>query len=124
MNKELHLLAVRALYHEVVLEVGAATDGRLIAFINPRNIGLQYIRKLDLYLADVPDKCPQQLQQANFAVRMILELLPENMLEKFSWHPWSAFSSENLKLLYRKQRNMKWLEAISLDEDILEELEA
>jgi hypothetical protein len=49
--------------------------------------------------------------------------LPENILEKFSWHPWSAFSSENLQLLYRKQQKMRWLEAIALDKDILPELE-
>jgi hypothetical protein len=70
----------------------------------------------------VTDKC-NQLQQANLAVRMLLEFLPENILEKFSWHPWSSFSAENLQLLYRKQRRMKWLEAIALDRDIIEDLE-
>jgi hypothetical protein len=90
--------------------------------VNPRNIGLPHIRKLDLYLADVTDKC-NQLQQANLAVRMLLEFLPENVLEKFSWHPWSAFSSENLMMLYTKQRRMKWLEAIALDSEVLPKLE-
>lgn len=61
--------------------------------------------------------------QYNFAVRMLLEFLPENQLEKFSWHPWEAFSSENLMVLFRKQRRMKWLEAIALDRDILDDLE-
>jgi hypothetical protein len=79
------------------------------------------VRKLDLYLADVLDKC-NQLQQANFAIRMILELLPENILEKFSWHPWSPFSAENLILLYKKQKRMRWLEAIALEKDCLAEL--
>jgi hypothetical protein len=76
---------------------------------------------LDLYLADVLDKC-NQLQQANFAMRMILELLPQDILEKFSWHPWSPFSGENLILLYKKQRKMKWLEGIALDRDVLEDI--
>jgi hypothetical protein len=64
-----------------------------------------------------------QSPQYNFAIRMLLEFLPEDQLEKFSWHPWDLFSSENLMLLYRKQRRMKWLEAIALDKDILEDLE-
>lgn len=80
------------------------------------------MRKLDLYLADVIDKC-NQLQQANFAIRMILELIPENQLEKFSWHPWSPFSGDNLVLLYKKQKRMKWMESISLDRDVLPELQ-
>lgn len=81
------------------------------------------MRKLDLYLAETLDKCNQQ-QQANFAIRMILELLPENILEKFSWHPWSPFSGDNLVLLYKKQKRMKWLEGIALDKDVLSELQS
>jgi hypothetical protein len=80
------------------------------------------VRKLDLYLADVLDKCNQQYQ-ANFAIRMILELLPEDQLEKFSWHPWSPFSGDNLVLLYQKQKRMRWLESISLDRNVLEDLQ-
>lgn len=38
-------------------------------------------------------------------------------------HPWTAFSADNLKLLYKKQKNMKWLEGISLDRNVLPELE-
>jgi hypothetical protein len=119
---QLHQITVRHLYREVTLEVGSATDTKLTAFINPRNIGLPHIRKMDLYLAEVMDKC-NQLQQAHFAIRMILEFLPENILEKFSWHPWSPFSAENLVLLYKKQRRMKWLEGIALDKNCIEELE-
>lgn len=87
-SKQLHSIAVRQLYYEVTLDLGSPNDMRIAAFLNPRNIGLQHLRKLDLYLADVVDKC-NQVQQANFAITMILELLPENILEKFSWHPWS-----------------------------------
>jgi hypothetical protein len=117
--KQLHEIAVRNLYYEVTLDVGSPHDTRLAAFLNPKNIGLKHVRKLDLYLADVIDKCNQQ-QQANFAIRMILELLPEDQLEKFSWSP---FSGDNLVLLYRKQKRMRWLESISLDRNVLEELQ-
>lgn len=68
------------------------------------------------------DKC-NQLQQAHFAIRMILELLPENILEKFSWHPWSPFSGDNLVVLYKKQKRMKWLEGIALDKEVLDEIQ-
>jgi hypothetical protein len=102
--------------------VGSPSDTKLGAFLNPKNIGLRHVRKLDLYLADVLDKC-NQLTQANFAIRMILELLPENILEKFSWHPWSPFSGDNLVLLYKKQKRMKWLEGISLDREVTTEIQ-
>lgn len=115
---QMHKITVRKLYHEVTLEVGSSTDAKLTSFINPRNIGLPHIRKLDLYLAEVADKC-NQLQQAHFAIRMILEFLPENILEKFSWHPWSPFLADNLVLLYKKQRRMEWLEGIALDRNVL-----
>ncbi|KAL1616554.1 hypothetical protein UCDDS831_g01454 [Diplodia seriata] len=120
--KQLHQIAVRNLYREVTLNVGSTADLNLGAFLNPRNIGLNYIRRLHIYLAEVEDK-RNQLQQAHFAVRMILEFLPENILERFSWHPWQPFSAENLLLLYRKQRQMTWLEGISLDRNILDQLE-
>ena len=118
----MHEIAVRHLYKEVTLDVGSPNDMKLSAFLNPKNIGLPYIRELDLYLADVVDKC-NQLQQAHFAIRMILELLPQDILEKFSWHPWSPFSGDNLVLLYKKQRRLKWLEAIALDKNVLSEIQ-
>jgi hypothetical protein len=104
----------------MTLDIGSSNDMKLAPMLNPKNIGLQYIRKLDIYLAE--GKGNQQ-QQANFAIRMILELLPENILEKFSWHPWSPFAGDNLVLLYKKQKRMKWLEGIALDRDVLDEVQ-
>ncbi|KAJ4312828.1 hypothetical protein N0V94_007252 [Neodidymelliopsis sp. IMI 364377] len=121
-SHELRKIAVRHLYREVTIDVGSPKDARLGAFLSSKNIGLQHIRKLDLYLTDVLDKC-NQIHQANFAVRMILELLPENILDKFSWHPWSPFSGDNLILLYKKQKRLKWAESIALDRNVLDELQ-
>jgi hypothetical protein len=59
------------------------------------------------------------MQQAQLMCRMILEFLPEDILEKFSWCPWYDYSAENVLLLYRKQRKLKWLEVVRLDKDIL-----
>jgi hypothetical protein len=121
-SKQLREISVRRLYREVTIDVGSSKDTRLAAFLNPKNIGLQHIRKLDLYLTDVLDKC-NQIHLANLAVGMILELLPENILEKFSWHPWSPFSGDHLVLLYKKQKRMKWAESIALDRNVLDELQ-
>lgn len=54
---------------------------------------------------------------------MILELLPEDILERFSWCPWKAFRTENLLLLFKRQRKLKNLDVIRLDKDILPALE-
>ena len=104
--KQLHEIAVRQLYKEVTLDHGSPNEIHFASFLSPKNIGLPHLRRLDLFLADVPEKC-NQLQHANFVVRMILELLPEDILECFSWHPWSPFSGDNLLLLYKKRKRMK-----------------
>lgn len=81
-NKELHEIGVRSLYHSVSLDLGSPADSKLAAFLNPRNIGLKWIRQLRLYLAQVEDACNQDVQ-ATFATRLIIEMLPENTLEEF-----------------------------------------
>ncbi|KAF2753606.1 hypothetical protein EJ05DRAFT_165717 [Pseudovirgaria hyperparasitica] len=121
-SKQLHEIAVRPLYNEVTLDIGSPQDILLSSFLSPNNIGLKHIKKVDLYLATVLDPC-NQLQQANFTIRLLIEFLPENILEKFSWHPWELFSGENLLLLYKKQRRMKWMEAIAMDRPMVAELE-
>nr|POE84789.1 hypothetical protein CFP56_78140 [Quercus suber] len=114
VNKQLHELAVKPLYRHIALDLGSPNDNRLSAFLSPRNIGLQHIKRIRLYLATVPDRRNQK-QQADFATRMLLEFLPENVLEEFSWCPWEPFSTDNLILLYKRQRKMKWLEVMDLD---------
>ncbi|SMR56272.1 unnamed protein product [Zymoseptoria tritici ST99CH_3D1] len=135
VSKECQKIAVRFLYRSVALDLGSPNDSRLSAFLNPRNIGLKHIKQLRLYLAGVHDRCNQE-QQAHFATRMILEFLPEDVLEEFrygwsktvdedgefGWCPWRPFSTDNLLLLYRKQRKMKWLEVIDFDRNALPEL--
>ena len=121
VNKQLHEIAVRFLYRNIALDLGSPKDARLSAFLNPRNIGLKHIRQLRLYLAQVNDRCNQELL-AHFATRMLLEFLPANVLEEFSWCPWKSFSADNLMLLYKNQRKLKWLEIMDLDVDVLPEL--
>ncbi|GIZ48311.1 hypothetical protein CKM354_001137800 [Cercospora kikuchii] len=121
VSKKFHAIAVRSLYRNVALDLGGDHDTRLSSFLNPRNIGLQHIRQLRLYLAESADRCNQE-RQAQFATRMILEFLPEDVLEEFSWCPWKAFAADTLLLLYKRQRKMKWLEVMDLDRDVLPEL--
>lgn len=82
VSKELHEIAVRFLYHDVSLDLGSVNDNFMPALLNPRNIGLKHIRQIRLYLANKTDRCNQE-QQATFATRMLLEFLPENILEEF-----------------------------------------
>lgn len=82
VSKQFHKLAVRFLYRNVSLDLGSDNDNRLSSFLNPRNIGLKHIRQLRLYLAESTDRCNQE-RQAQFATRMILEFLPEDILEEF-----------------------------------------
>lgn len=82
VSKELHGIAVRFLYHRISLDLGSFKDNLIPSFLSPRNIGLKHIRQIHLYLAHVTDRCNQE-QQATFATRMLLEFLPENILEEF-----------------------------------------
>lgn len=93
MSKECQKIAVRFLYRSVALDLGSPNDSRLSAFLNPRNIGLKHIKQLRLYLAGVHDRCNQE-QQAHFATRMILEFLPEDVLEEFRYG-WSKTVDED-----------------------------
>lgn len=82
VSKEFHGIAVRFLYHRISLDLGSFKDNLMPAFLSPNNIGLKYIRQIHLYLAHVTDRCNQE-QQATLATRMLLEFLPENILEEF-----------------------------------------
>jgi hypothetical protein len=82
VSREFHEIAVRFLYHRISLDLGSFKDNLMPSFLSPRNIGLKYIRQIHLYLAHVTDRCNQE-QQATFATRMLLEFLPENILEEF-----------------------------------------
>jgi hypothetical protein len=52
-----------------------------------------------------------------------LRVIIKDILEKFSWHPWSPFSGDNLLLLYKRQKRMKWMESVALDRDVVGELQ-
>ena len=139
---------MKPLYRSVALDLGSANDSRLSAFLQPSNIGLKHIKKIRLYLVKPGDRCCDREQQAQLMSRMILGFLPDDILEEFryakidrykeharsvtrygctdeghsSWCPWKPFSADNLLLLYRRQRNLKWVELMDLDRDVLPDL--
>lgn len=39
-----------------------------------------------------------------------------------SWCPWRPFSTDNMLLLYQRQKKLKWLEVVDMDRPMLEEL--
>lgn len=125
VNKECHELAVKPLYRYIDLDIGSHHDGRLATCFSPRNIGVPHIRSIHLYLADEQHDRDKRntVDQAHLVTRMILELLPADILERFSWCPWKAFKVDNLLLLYRRQRKLKNLEVIRLDKDFTPMLE-
>lgn len=103
----------------MTLDVGGASDLRISALINPRNRGLHFIRSVKIYLAATEHPCSNELQQAQFAVRTLLEAIPRDILEDFEWCPWFDFNYESFLLLLRRQQRVKWLNVIRLDPDNL-----
>lgn len=110
-------------------------DEHIVTMLNTENIGLKSIREVELYLTKRPadpvspcSRCIRKkdtapLRQSNLTVRLMLELLPRNQLEIFRWHPWDPFGADNMALLLRRQKNLKWFGAIGLDKDWDEKLE-
>ena len=110
MNKELQEIATPILYRTVKLMIGGPKDMRLSAGLLSRdNPGLKHIRRLFLDLERVPVQKPETeasdgssdeaeefedagigIRQANFTMRLLLDVIPVNTLEHF----WYDISSE------------------------------
>ncbi|KAI9788206.1 MAG: hypothetical protein M1816_007058 [Peltula sp. TS41687] len=58
----------------------------------------------------VQEEKKKRWRPAHFTVRLLIELLPENILEKFRWSSYDEFSVENFILLCKKQKNLKWID--------------
>ncbi|GAB7341036.1 hypothetical protein MBLNU457_7363t2 [Dothideomycetes sp. NU457] len=114
VSKACHEIAVRYLYHTVTLSIGGPNDGRLAAFLNPNNKGLQHLRAVCLELAKIDDICKQD-QMADVMVRMIVSSIPRDVLEEFDWCHWTKFSLDSLLILHERQRRMKVLQALTVD---------
>ena len=123
-SKSLRAIATPPLYRELFLPVGGHNDIRVSGLLSRTNPGLQHIRKVYLRLERVPcqhldfqtnsDSSDDEDQvevkhediagaarQAQFTVRLLLDFLPNDILEKFKWVPFQ-FVQFHQNTLYRK----------------------
>ena len=103
-NKQLRDIATPPLYRKVLLFIGGHKDIRVSGLLSQTNPGIQHIRKLYLQLDKMPITTPDfQLnsddssedegevqivelgaaRQAQFTVRLLLDFLPNDILENF-----------------------------------------
>ncbi|KAK6005304.1 hypothetical protein QM012_008083 [Aureobasidium pullulans] len=125
-SKRLYDVAVKELYHTVSLEIGTRSDLRLSAMLHPSNAGLKHIKNLRIQFTpqhiDISEADTSRVQTI---VRMLIDFLPENILEDFEWSPWLAFDQETFISLLDRQKRLQWLTALRLDGvDAIEKLEA
>ena len=108
-SKSLRAIATPPLYREVSLFVGGHKDIRVSGLLSRTNPGVEHIREIYLHLEKVPcqdldfqtnsddsseDEVEVKLEdsagaarQAQFIVRLLLDFLPNDILETFRWVP-------------------------------------
>ena len=108
-SKSLRAIATPPLYREVFLSIGGHKDIRVSGLLSRTNPGVEHIRKIYLHLEKVPyqisdfqtnsddsseDEVEVKLEdsasaarQAQFIVRLLLDFLPNDILEIFRWVP-------------------------------------
>lgn len=140
-SKRLRDIATPPLYRKVLLFIGGHKDIRVSGLLSRSNPGIQHIRKVYLQLEKTPipaldihvnsddsseDEEDAQIEdivgaarQAQFTVRLLLDFLPNDILEKFSWHEWEPFSMDNWVLLMKKQKRLKAVEIEPVDRNFM-----
>ena len=108
-SKSLRDIATPPLYRKVFLSVGGHKDIRVSGLLSRTNPGVQHIRKVYLHLEKAPhqnldfqtnsdDSSEEEVEvkpediagaarQAQFTVRLLLDFLPNDILENFRWVP-------------------------------------
>ena len=96
-SKKIFDVALPFLYRNLWLTVGGPNDDKVISLLNPRNPGLPYVRNVDIELEDITvgwstdgfaeedsHKMPVREygapQQANLMTKLLLEMLPPDIL--------------------------------------------
>ena len=126
-SKSLRAIATPPLYRTVFLSVGGHRDIRVSGLLSRTNPGVQHIRKVYLHLEKAPyqnsnfhsnsdnssddsseDEVEVKLEdiaggarQAQFIVRLLLDFLPNDILETFRWVPFQ-FVHCHRNTFYRK----------------------
>ncbi|KAI9809605.1 MAG: hypothetical protein M1825_000037 [Sarcosagium campestre] len=70
-----------------------------------------------------PKSKERRLNHAHFAARLLIELLPENVLEMFAWGSPEEFSADNFVLLCQRQRSLRTIEIGQMDRNLTEILQ-
>jgi hypothetical protein len=94
--------------------------------LHHKNAGLKQIRVLRIQFNPQNNELSDtDTSRVQTIVRMLIEFLPENILEDFEWSPWLAFDQETFLMLLDRQKRLQWLTAFRLDGvDAVEKLEA
>ncbi|MCJ1274043.1 hypothetical protein MMC21_001837 [Puttea exsequens] len=136
-------IATPQLYKKVLLFVGGHKDVRISGLLSRSNPGVQHIRKIYLQLEKTVIPPPEReetsdseeedepqfeeisgtARQAQFTVRLLLDFLPNDILENFSWQNWEPFQLTNWELLLKKQRRLKAIEIARIDRPFMPVLE-
>ncbi|MCJ1384471.1 hypothetical protein MMC17_007588 [Xylographa soralifera] len=142
-SKELRHITTPILYRSIHLFVGGAQDLRLSAFLGAGNPGITHVREIFLRLEkmviqdkhrhyhsddsseeeEVEESASIPARQAQFTVRLLLDFLPRDILDVFSWQNWEPLSVDNFLLLCNKQRSLKVLEIGPMDRPLAPVLE-
>ncbi|MCJ1436481.1 hypothetical protein MMC27_005860 [Xylographa pallens] len=72
---------------------------------------------------EVEESAAIPARQAQFTVRLLLDFLPRDILEVFSWQNWEPLSVDNFLLLCNKQRSLRVLEIGPMDRPLAPVLE-
>ncbi|MCJ1398753.1 hypothetical protein MMC11_001954 [Xylographa trunciseda] len=141
--KELRDITTPILYRSIHLFVGGPQDLRLSAFLGAGNPGIPHVREIFLRLEkmiiqdkhrhyhsedsseeeEVEESASIPARQAQFTVRLLLDFLPRDILDVFSWQNWEPLSVDNFLLLCNKQRSLRVLEIGPMDRPLAPVLE-
>lgn len=133
----LRRLATPPLYRSIILFVGGPKDKKLSAFLKPSNPGIPHVREIFLRLEkfvtpmrgstygdessdeeDQVEDAAVPARQAQFTVRLLLDHLPADQLESFSWQNWEPQDVDNFELLCQTQKNLRSLEIGPMDRNL------
>ncbi|KAL9052753.1 MAG: hypothetical protein Q9206_004194 [Seirophora lacunosa] len=114
VSKQFYDLAVSHLYRRCVLGVNSScgfngVDEKILKMLDSNNRGLSYIRELVLEDNAELDRKPKTSN--NYPeVRILVYLLPKNILQSFAWNSWHPLPSGVYRELFSRQRSLTELE--------------
>ena len=132
-SKKIFDVTLPFLYKNLWLTVGGPNDGKVINLLNPRNPGLSYVKNVDIELDDITvgwstdgfseedsQKMPVREygipQQANLMTKLLLEMLPPDILRYLRFGA-SPIPRDNWVLLRKRQKCLELEDIRELDDE-------